>query len=116
MNTNPTPSIYHQYVQILFFSIHLYPLSTLSPLFPFPYCFAKQWNVIILQNYSHVSISLYFVINVCYNIYFVDILLYGYFCKALFKKSFIIWEPDYIENFYVIIFDIYDFFVILNGF
>lgn len=52
----------------------------------------------------------------CNNIIFDPNLFYGYFYKALFRKSFAIYEPYFIMNFYVTIFDIYDFFVILNGF
>jgi hypothetical protein len=72
--------------------------------------------MIFLHNSSQVSIYAYFKINGCYNINLAVILFYGYFCNAFPIKSLTEFEPVYITNFYVTIFDISDFLVILNGF
>jgi len=72
--------------------------------------------MIIPQSSSHVSSSSYLTMKWCYSIFFVVILFSGTFCSELFRKSLELCEPVYIVKLSVIIFVIYDFFVILNGF
>lgn len=83
--------------------------------FNFSSSFFLERRTIFLQIYSQVSISSYFMMKGCSNIILDVILFSGSFSKAECRKSLELDEPVFIINFSVTIFEIQDFFVILNG-